>query len=392
MKSGANILWLPAWYPSKQDFLNGDFTDRHARATSKRVNISVLYVTKDPSLGHNKSYVEKETIEALSIYRGYYNSNPGGGLISKLWSVQLYLKLLFQLYRIAKKEQGSFQLVHVHVSLRQGLLAQWLKWKHKIPYVITEQNAWFMPVGNQYYTHSKGLKKIIWRNFKNASAVHVVSASLGKALQEKFNFIKHFTVIPNVVDTTIFFPVHKQPESSINTFFCITSDVYHKNTDGILRAFAIYLKNGNKGLLVMAGPNFESLVVLARQLYVEQHVKFLGAISYQEIAQNMQAADALIFFTRYETFGCVLAEALCCGTPVIASKIPVLQENLQDQGNALFVEPENEEDLAKKMEEFSFNKNLFLAESIARQATDKYHYNKVGEDFFKFYKTVVKEL
>ncbi len=391
MRSNTNILWLPAWYPGKENFLNGDFTDRHARAISSKVNISVLYVSKDPALDPNRTCTEKEQTDGLTIYRGYYNTSAKGGIFARLHSLRLYFTLLFKLYNLAKIDQGSFQLVHVHISLRQGLLAQWLKWKHQIPYVITEQNSWFMPVGDQYYTRSPVLRTIIRSNFLNASAVHVVSASLGRALMQKFKFIKHFTVIPNVVDTTIFLPVHHPPEAS-NTFFCITSDVYHKNTDGILRAFAMYLKNGNKGLLVMAGPNYESLSVLATQLFVEQHVKFLGPISYQEVAQNMQAADALIFFTRYETFGCVLAEALCCGIPVIASKIAVLEENLKELENALFVEPENEADLAEKMEVFSSQQYLFVPKSIARQAHDKYQYSKVGEDFLKFYKTILGEL
>ncbi len=389
MRSDANILWLPAWFPGKADFLDGDFTERHARAASKKVDITVLYVSKDAALAPNRSYIEVEKSDGLHIYRGYYNNNANAGMISKLQSLRLYFSLLFQLYELAKKERGLFQLVHVHISLRQGLLAQWLKWKDKIPYVITEQNSWFMPVGEQYYTRSPLLQKIVRSNFKNANGVHVVSAALGRALKAKFTFIKNFTVIPNVVDTDIFFPVHRPLATSVNRFFCVTSNVYHKNTDGILRAFSMYLKKGNTGRLVIAGPNYQSLVPLTRQLSIENDVEFLGAVTYPEIAKQMQAADALIFFTRYETFGCVLAEALCCGTPVIASSIPVLQENLTDQQNALLVEPENEEDLADKMALFSSQKNRFVQESIARKAHAKYQYSKVGEDFIDFYKTVL---
>ena len=392
MRSNANILWLPAWYPGKIDFLPGDFTDRHARAVSERVNVSVLFVTKDPSMPHNRHCIEIEQNEGLTIYRGYYNCSAKLGLLSKIWSVKLHLSLLLQLYQLAKKEKGSFQLAHVHISLRQGLLAQWLKWKHKIPYVITEQNAWFMPVGDQHYTRSAALQKIISSNFKNAAAVHVVSNSLGLALKKKFKFIQDYTVIPNVVDTAIFYPLPRQTATLPITFFSVTSDVYHKNTDGVIRAFAAYLKQENKAVLEIAGPNYEPLVLLAEALKIGNAVSFLGATSYKEIAKKMQAADALIFFTRYETFGCVLAEALCCGTPVIASRIPVLEENLQDHENALFVTPEDEADLAKKMAEFSSKNHLFLRDSIATKASDKYNYTRVGDQFFEFYKTVVKEL
>ena len=392
MKRTANILWLPGWYPSKTDFLAGDFTDRHAKATSKNVNVTVLFVTKDPALANNTSCIEVERVEGLTIYRGYYNCSASLGYFSKLVSVRLHFKLLFRLYRLAKKEQGRFELLHVHISLRQGLLAQWLKWKHKIPYVITEQSSWFMPVGDKIYPRSLALQKIISSNIQNADALHVVSNSLGNALKQKFHFIKNFTVIPNVVDTNIFYPVLQKAITAQLNFFTVTSDVYHKNTDGILRAFAIYLKAGHSAVLDVAGPNFEPLVPLAGQLGISKSVNFLGALPYHLVAQKMQSAAALIFFTRYETFGCVMAEALCCGTPVIATKIPVLEENLEDHHNALFVEPENEADLALKMEEFTLGKYQFNKEAIARQAAARYGYNKAGDAFLDFYKTVLPGL
>ncbi|MBC7867970.1 MAG: glycosyltransferase [Gloeobacteraceae cyanobacterium ES-bin-316] len=389
MKSNLNVLWLPGWYPNKLDFLPGDFIHRHAMAVSSWANISVLYVTKDTTLAFNKSYIESEEFNGLTIYRGYYNCSPKFTLVSKVWSVLLHLNLLLKLYEVARKSKGNFQLVHVHISLRQGLLAQWLKWKYKIPYLITEQNSWFMPVGNQYYTTSRMLRKVIASNFKNADALHVVSASLGDSLKRKFGFVRSFTLIPNVVDTNIFHPAPPSFAEEKNTFFSITSDVYHKNTDGVLRAFALFLKEGNTALLEIAGPNYEGLIELVKQLAIENSVIFLGSIGYSEIAKKMRDADAFIFFTRYETFGCVMAEALCCGTPVIASRLPVLEENLQENENAIFVAPENEQELAQKMATFIAQKKSFDQVDIAIKAHAKYNYKKVGSDFFELYKNVL---
>ena len=379
------ILWLPAWYPSKVDFLPGDFTHRHAEAVSKFVNVTVLYVTKDASLGNNRTAIEVINKNQLQIYRAYYNSPGGMGKLSKSWSVLIHFRLLLKLYNLAKKEHGDFHLAHVHISLRQGLLARWLKWKTGLKYVITEQNSWFMPVGNQFYPRSVLMQKMISSNFRNADAVHVVSQSLGHQLKLKFPFIKTFTIIPNVVDTNIFHFNKISTQNNSIHFFTTTGDIYHKNTDGIIRAFANFIKEGKEGVLHVAGPNANQLQSLAAELSVRHAVNFYGPIKYEEIAVKMQQADALVFFTRYETFGCVMAESLCCGTPVIASRIPVLEENLEELENALFVTPGDEAQLTKKMLQFAVIRSEFHNEQIASCAHLKYNYENIGKQFYNFY-------
>jgi len=389
-KSDINVLWLPGWYPSKMNFLPGDFTDRHAAAVGKFVNVIVIYVTKDPSLANNKTVIEVDHPKQRHVYRGYYGSPAGLGLVGKLWSIILYYRLMFKLYHLAKKEVVQFNLAHVHISLRQGLFAQWLKRKAGLPYVITEQNSWFMPVGNQYYPRSAIMQKIIKSNFRNANAVHVVSDSLGLQLKLKFPFIKTFVVIPNVVDTNVFYPLPTKTQESAFNFFTVTGDVYHKNTDGIIRAFAHFIKQGTEAVLHVAGPNADQLKALAIDLSVAHVIKFYGPIGYEAVAHQMQLADALIFFTRYETFGCVMAEALCCGTPVIASRIPVLEENLTAFENALFVTSGDELDLAEALGRFVSIHHGFDKEKIAIQARDKYNYEKIGGQFLLFYQYVLQ--
>ncbi len=386
-----NVLWLPGWYPSKVNFLPGDFTDRHATAVSDFVKVHVLFITKDPALQADKTFIEVERSGQKIVYRGYYGSPKGAGIVGKAWSVFMYYRLLFQLFIIAKKEVQKFDLAHVHISLRQGLFAQWLKRKHGLRYVITEQNSWFMPVGDQYFTRSATMRRIIRSNFKNAEAVHVVSNSLGQQLIARFSFLKTFTVIPNVVDSNLFHPLQSKPGSDSLNFFTITGDVYHKNTDGIIRAFANFIKQNGKAVLHIAGPGTEALEALAHDLAIASSVRFYGAINYEAVARLMQQADALIFFTRYETFGCVMAEALCCGTPVIASKIAVLEENLNENENALFVPAADEAALTEQLQSFVSKGHFFDAKKIAADARDKYNYDNIGRQFLHFYKKVLEQ-
>ena len=62
----------------------------------------------------------------------------------------------------------------------------------------------------------------------------------------------------------------------------------------------------------------------------------------QDIAKLLQESDALVMFSNYETFGIVCAEALACGTPIIATDIPATKE-LVNENNSILIETENVE-------------------------------------------------
>ena len=76
---------------------------------------------------------------------------------------------------------------------------------------------------------------------------------------------------------------------------------------------------------------------------------------------------------------------------VIASRLPVLEENLIEKKNGLFVDPENEKDLEDKMNWFIQNKDAFDTVSIAVEASEKYNYHIVALQFLDFYTKVLSK-
>jgi len=364
-----NLIWLPGWFPSRVDFLPGDFIERHAKAVSEYAMVTVVYVVKDPQLKSSRTEIVKETTGNLTIYRGYY----GAG--NKISSVLLFYKLLFAVYKLAK---GVFDLCHVHVPLKQSLLAIRLKRKIHLNYVVTEHNSWYS--SRDFLRQPLLLRRMVIDLYHKASAVHVVSKTLGEQLQKTIPFVTNYTVIPNVVDTDFFKPAdHKNNE--LIKFIAISGDVKYKNTAGVIRAFTNLLKTGVNAQLHIAGPHSDEL----KQSAIKDLIIFHGIVSNQKIAELTQQADAMIFFTRSETFGCVMAESLCCGVPVIASRIPALEENLTQNINALFVEADNEEDLLQKLILFINQKDKFDNTAIATDAFTKYNYHTVGRQFLDFY-------
>ena len=301
MKERIKILWLPAWYPSRVDFFNGDFVHRHAIAATKFVDVILIFVVKDELLISSSTSIHFEEKDGIFIYTAYYNSSVKNLFLKKIIFGFLYFKLLFKLYGQAKKAHFNFNLIHVQIASKQGLFALWLKFTKGIKYVITEHSGWFMPIGSNFFTTSIFQKAIIKLNFKYASAIHVVSNSLGVELRKRYSFIKFFTVIPNVVDSSVFYYNNQATNKHTLQFLAINGYSFQKNVDGVIRAFSAYLQKGYNAFLHVAGPNDDHLKILAKNLDSKDTIKFYGVIDSSSIASLMQEADALLFFTRFES-------------------------------------------------------------------------------------------
>jgi glycosyltransferase involved in cell wall biosynthesis len=72
--------------------------------------------------------------------------------------------------------------------------------------------------------------------------------------------------------------------------------------------------------IVGEGRQKSELMVLVRQLEIENQVRFLGGLSREQVLKTISASDVLVLSSRHETFGVVVIEALALGKPVIATR------------------------------------------------------------------------
>lgn len=104
-----------------------------------------------------------------------------------------------------------------------------------------------------------------------------------------------------------------------------------KGVDTLLRGIA-GAKSANQVRLQVAGdgPEFESLSALARELGVQASVEFRGWVSDMPAFWRAQDLAVVPSHQLEESFGMVAAEAMSCGTPVIASRNGGLEEVVED--------------------------------------------------------------
>ncbi len=380
-----NVLWLTSWYPNQLSKFDGDFLQRHAKAVGLYCRVHVIYIVKDEKkLVTKNAKTELRSNGNLTEQIIYYAlPKTGIPILDKYFSQRKYNQLFRKAVNSYIAGKGKPDLVHVHIAMKAGLAALWIKRKWNIPYIVSEQWTAYLPnadvrITDYPFVFQRLLKKVL----KEAAVVTVVSDYLGKAIQKHFPGIQ-CQVIPNVVDTDIFYPAQNQ-NTGTTRFIHISNMNFQKNSESILNALAI-LKDTVAFEMYMYGTANPVLLELIIRLGLQKHVFTKGEVPQPELAVAIQESDALILYSRYETFGCVLIEANACGVPVIVSDIDVFHEIIKQGVNGIFAESENPEALAEKLKDFISQKNNFDKISIAEATAGKYNFSKVGLSFFELY-------
>lgn len=376
------VLWLASWYPSRIDSFSGDFIERQAIAVSEHMPLTVLAVLKDETLASGKVETEITVNGNLTVYRVYYGNAFTIGWIEKLLSLRKYLQLQKQLFQQISAENGQPGLVHVHVAMKAGLLALFLKKKYRIPFIVTEHwTGYYKQSVPSVFTSNGLFRNLNKKILQNCSLLIPVSADLGKTINRDFVTVK-YQVIPNVVDTALF---NFQPKHSGRFRFIHPSYLnFQKNPEGILAACLLLKQKGVDFEMVFIGAQPSSLIEWVNSHDLTDHVYFKQAVPYRVVAEEMQQSSALLLFSRFENLPCVILEALCCGLPVISSKVGGIAEVINDQ-NGILVNAENISELALAMESMITNYSSYDNSAISNKACAQFAYNAVGLQYARLY-------
>ena len=257
-----------------------------------------------------------------------------------------------RLIKIIKREKPT--IVHLHCIngyfVNIYSIVTWLK-KANIKTVLT-LHAEFMYTANCGYSYEcekwktgcgncprfkKETKSLFFDNtalsykkmqkafdgFDNLTVVSVSPWLMDRAKQSPILKDKNHKVVFNGLDTSVFYPrdvselkvKHNIKDQRI-VFFATPNFTNDKNNVKggyyVLKLAQRFL--GQNVLFFVAGPKTAEFEVPANMV-------LLGNVSNQEeLAKYYSLADVTVLASRRETFSMVVAESLCCGTPVVGFK------------------------------------------------------------------------
>jgi glycosyltransferase involved in cell wall biosynthesis len=213
----------------------------------------------------------------------------------------------------------DFQLIDAHYFYPDGVAASLLgRWLRR-PVTITARGTDI----NLIPRHPLARRQILWAA-RSCSAMIAVCQALKDRMVELGMAETQITVLRNGVDLELFRPVDRaEARRHLDfrgpTLLSVGYLIERKGHHIAIRA----LPDIPDAQLVIVGEGAmrTALENLARELGVQERVRFVGALSHSVLREYYSAADALVLASDREGMANVLLEALACGTPVIASAV-----------------------------------------------------------------------
>lgn len=253
---------------------------------------------------------------------------------------------------------GNISLIHAHFG-PDGVYAMSLAERLQIPFLVTfhgyditiSRTALWRTGKFLYYQlifHEEKLKK-------QAAAFIAVSQFIRDKLIEqnypKEKIIQHYIG----VDTTKFSPGKKSDDRYI---LCVGRHTQKKGIDTLLRAFArVATKHPDVSLVqVGTGALTSDLHTLAKELGIEQRVRFLGAQPHETVLDLMQGAEIFALASQTAKNGdceglpIVLNEASACGVPVVSTWHSGIPEAILDGETGFLVAEKDDAALAERLD------------------------------------------
>lgn len=359
-----HIMVIPSWYSSKANKVHGSFFKEQFKALQNDgEKISVAYteiwpITKFGKI-KEKRKIDFQVEDNLRTYRykdyNYFPKNP--------MMFRSFNKRMDKLYKEIVKKEGKVDIIHAHSCFWGGIAAAYISKKYNIPLVITEHSSL------KYAKYAKdSYKQYIFDAYKEADILISVGTGLKKEISEYVD--RDIMVIPNMVDLNLFYIDNNKNKKF--TFFSCAFLEEGKGMGDLIKAFSMAFK-GQDVILNIGGDGStkNSLEELAKEINIDEQVNFLGALSREQVSEEMRKCDAFALPSEHETFGVVYIEALACGKPVIGANNGGAEDIIEEY-NGIIANKNDVDSIKDALIEIKENYNIYNKNLIRKKVVDKY--------------------
>jgi N-acetyl-alpha-D-glucosaminyl L-malate synthase BshA len=221
-------------------------------------------------------------------------------------------------------QNEKLDVLHVHYAIPHASAAYMAKQILRtrgisIPVVTTLHGTDITLVGKD-----ASYEPVVTFSINQSDGVTSVSADLRRETYEYFAIEKDIQVIPNFIDLNRF---RKQDKSHFRAAIAPDGEklLIHtsnfrsvKRVEDVLRIFAgVRAAIPAKLLLVGDGPDRSRMEKLARDLNLQNDIRFLGKL--EAVEEVLSVSDLFLMPSENESFGLAALEAMACEVPVVST-------------------------------------------------------------------------
>ena len=297
------------------------------------------------------------------------------------------------------KRYGGFfnecDILHAHNAFPEGAASVKAFGKKK-PLIVTVHGS-----DVNLFAMKPQLRPDIVRSLNSVNRIICVSRSLSDTLEE-IGVSTATEVIPNGIDTDLFSPGDRtkackslglDPDRPRIIF--VGNFNMNKGIEYLIRSMPVVRgKYPDCELIVLgAQPGSKDMVTYGNviaEVNVKDAVKIEAKVAHEKLPLWMHASDLLVLPSIKEGFGIVLAEALACGKPVVATKSGG-PEDIVEEGHGVLVPPGDSEALGAGIMQVLNGKGIVNTQAMVESVKSRFSYDIVIQKILDVYSDVLKE-
>ena len=163
-----------------------------------------------------------------------------------------------------------------------------------------------------------------------------------------------------------------------------------KNWKDVISTIALLSKKRKDFRLDIIGDGKEKplAIQLVEKLQISNFVCFHSTIPNENIPEYFHKCCFSLLFSNFETQGLVLIESLACGKPIVASRLPAIEQSIGTE-NGILVEPQNKQELLFALDSMLDKYKDYSPENLRQYAINRYSTSIIAQQFIDLYSKVL---
>jgi len=304
----------------------------------------------------------------------------------------------FQIYDTLLKQNVS--VIHAHSPFSAGSLALEVARQQNIPIIATFHSKFRDNI--ETHVPSKlivdGVVKFIMEFFESVDEVWIPQAKVEETIRS-YGYKGPLEVVENGIDIEIPAEITQYRQESRNLLgfqpserimLYIGQHIWEKNLKFLLEALQRLGNFDFKVLFAGEGYARQPMEVMAKDLGLQEKVRFYGAVADREKLKRLYAcADLFLFPSLYDTSGLVFREAAALHTPALLLEAATAAEVITDDFNGFLAKNQTDAYAGRIREIFANPHKLTSAGHIASQTLCR-SWENVIEEVGDRYRSIIK--
>jgi len=362
----------------------------------------IMHQLRSSSIYHPGSSFRKNLLKVKNLVDLYELCASRLGTFAEPWAFS------FRAYAKLKElcKQRRFDIIHDNQGLGYGLL--WMK-RLKIPVIATIHHP--LPIDREADLEQANGFGQRWRIRRFYSFIRMqafVARRMDRIItvsQSSAKDTTHFFGVPadkirvvhNGIDTEIYSVNEEASQSRDGLIMVANTDDRKKGVLYLLQALQLLREEGTKLTIVDDAARHSSYIEdvgplpsygfkLVRKLNLDGLVHFTGRLTQDELVKRYAGARIAVVPSLYEGFGLPAAEAMACGTPVVATTGGALPEVVGDAG--ILVPPRSADALAAAIRQLLNDKQAQrqMSEAGKKRVREQFNWEQAARKTLEVYR------